>query len=82
MSNVYHVGKCPHCGETFVTPYDGGEDETDTITVHGGANLREAINSINNGYPFSIVAGKFCGFCGNATPCGCSNPSPQKSNFD
>ena len=76
--NVYHVGKCPHCGEPVVTPYDGGSDEMSTIMVHGAHNLLEAEELLRSGQTMSQIAPLFCGYCGNKMPCGCGKPSPQE----
>jgi len=77
--NTYHVTKCPHCGETIVSPWIGMEDEADWITVHGPYALAEALELLKR-LPLREVAPRFCGYCGGKMPCGCSHPEPQSAH--
>jgi len=76
--NAYHVTKCPHCGEAIVSPWDGKENETDWIMVHGASVLTEALELLKK-LPLREVAPQFCGYCGGKMSCGCDHPSPQKA---
>ena len=87
--NVYHVGKCPRCGEPVV--FDGETAQCPicraevamgtvaTVMVHGAAAVHDALRMLTIGHPLSYVAARYCACCGGeyAEGHGCYDPRPQ-----